>query len=223
MRAHARARPPCLSRACAAQNRIWGNFRSAPDCTREIGSQTPERIRENGLRLRRARQWYICYEEYHPYGSTAYRAASSATDVSDRRYRYTGKEKDEETGLYYHGARYYAPWLGRWTAADPSGVVDGVNLFAYCRGQSDWAERSGWAVAVGLKAVEDSGNFLGTGKSAQARSAQIVPYGSYLDSQGDCCGAVLTSRHGGGARIHGGNRWRRFRARGARRRNCRGR
>ena len=35
------------------------------------------------------------------------------------------------TGLYYHGARYYAPWLGRWTSADPAGLVDGANLFVY--------------------------------------------------------------------------------------------
>ncbi len=47
------------------------------------------------------------------------------------RYRYTGKERDEESGLYYYGARYYAPWLGRWTSCDPAGFVDGPNLFAY--------------------------------------------------------------------------------------------
>ncbi|WP_438017764.1 SpvB/TcaC N-terminal domain-containing protein [Sorangium sp. So ce315] len=75
----------------------------------------------------------IGYEEYHPFGTTAYWSASSAVEVSQRRYRYTGKEKDEETGLYYHGARHYAPWLGRWTSADPGGMVDGVDLFVYCR------------------------------------------------------------------------------------------
>ena len=50
----------------------------------------------------------ILYEEYHPYGSTSYRASPSGVEVSARRYRYTGKERDEETGLYYYGARYYA-------------------------------------------------------------------------------------------------------------------
>jgi RHS repeat-associated protein len=75
----------------------------------------------------------ISYEEYHPYGTTAYWSASSAVEVSRKRYRYTGKERDEETGLYYHGARYYAPWLGRWTAPDPAGMVDGVSLYAYGR------------------------------------------------------------------------------------------
>jgi RHS repeat-associated protein len=76
----------------------------------------------------------ITYEEYHPFGSTAFRSSDSSSEVSPKRYRYTGKEKDEETALYYHGARYYVPWLGRWTAADPAGLVDGVNLYAYVQG-----------------------------------------------------------------------------------------
>ena len=61
----------------------------------------------------------ISYEEYHPYGTTAFQAGRSAAEVSLKRYRYTGKERDEETGLNYHGARYYAPWLGRWMSTDP--------------------------------------------------------------------------------------------------------
>jgi len=76
----------------------------------------------------------ISYEEYHPYGTTAYCSATSAVEVSRKRYRYTGKERDEETGLYYHGARYYAPWLGRWTSADPSGMQGGINLYEYVAG-----------------------------------------------------------------------------------------
>ncbi|AUX35470.1 MULTISPECIES: SpvB/TcaC N-terminal domain-containing protein [Sorangium] len=72
----------------------------------------------------------IGYEEYHPYGTTAYWSAASGIEVSQRRYRYTGKEKDEETGLYYHGARYYAPWLGRWTSADPLWPPH-VTMYAY--------------------------------------------------------------------------------------------
>jgi RHS repeat-associated protein len=89
----------------------------------------------------------ISYEEYHPYGTTAYLAGRSAAEVSLKRYRYTGREKDEETGLYYHGARYYACWLGRWTAADPIGVGDGVNRYAYVHGnpvtmQDQWGMKT---------------------------------------------------------------------------------
>jgi RHS repeat-associated protein len=61
----------------------------------------------------------ISYEEYTPYGSTAYQAVRNQTEAP-KRYQYTGKERDAESGLYYHGARYYAPWLARWTSCDPA-------------------------------------------------------------------------------------------------------
>ncbi|RQO30138.1 insecticidal toxin complex protein [Taibaiella sp. KBW10] len=61
----------------------------------------------------------ISYEEYHPYGTSSYQAMNASIKASAKRYRYTGKERDEENGLYYHGARYYIPWLARWTAIDP--------------------------------------------------------------------------------------------------------
>ena len=75
----------------------------------------------------------ISYEEYHPYGTTSFQAGRSAAEVSLKRYRYTAKERDEESGFNYHGARYYAPWLARWTSADPAGMVDGTNLYEYVR------------------------------------------------------------------------------------------
>jgi|GEM_PF-3399328 len=61
----------------------------------------------------------ISYEEYHPYGTTSYQAMNASINAVAKWYRYTGKERDEESGLYYHGARYYIPWLARWSASDP--------------------------------------------------------------------------------------------------------
>ncbi|NUP14445.1 MAG: RHS repeat-associated core domain-containing protein, partial [Polyangiaceae bacterium] len=98
----------------------------------------------------------ISYEEYHPYGTSAYRSSNGSAEVSARRYRYTGKERDEETGLYYHGARYYAPWLARWTSADPLGIgADGPGVYNYVSGSpinlvdpSGMEERSTWEQLV---------------------------------------------------------------------------
>jgi RHS repeat-associated protein len=73
----------------------------------------------------------VSYEEYYPYGSTSYQGGRSVAEVGLKRYRYTGKERDGETGLYYHGARYYADWLGRWVSCDPAGLVDGTNIYVY--------------------------------------------------------------------------------------------
>ncbi|MEO6302268.1 MAG: RHS repeat-associated core domain-containing protein [Bacteroidia bacterium] len=36
-----------------------------------------------------------------------------------KRYRYVGKERDAESGLYYYGARYYAAWTCRFISVDP--------------------------------------------------------------------------------------------------------
>lgn len=61
----------------------------------------------------------ISYEEYHPFGTTSYRSGRTETEVAQKLYKYVGKERDEETGLYYYGARYYAAWLARFVSVDP--------------------------------------------------------------------------------------------------------
>jgi RHS repeat-associated protein len=75
----------------------------------------------------------ISYEEYHPYGTTAYSTYVNTNSYSTKRFRFTNKERDDETGLYYFGVRYYAAWLGRWTSSDPGDFIDGLNLYRYVR------------------------------------------------------------------------------------------
>jgi RHS repeat-associated protein len=74
----------------------------------------------------------ISYEEYAPFGSSTYQAVRSQMETA-KRYRHTGKERDEESGMYYHGARYYTPWLAKWCSSDQAGLVDGVNLYSFVR------------------------------------------------------------------------------------------
>ena len=52
--------------------------------------------------------------EYFPYGETWVEEGGSGQMPY---YRFTGKELDPETGLYYYGARYYDPVLSRWISA----------------------------------------------------------------------------------------------------------
>jgi len=70
--------------------------------------------------------------EYAPYGTVRTFAGTPVTS-----YRYTGKELDTDTGLYYYGARYYDPMIGRFITAD-SVVSDfydpqDLNRYAYAR------------------------------------------------------------------------------------------
>ncbi len=86
----------------------------------------------------------ISYEEYHPYGTSAYRAMKSGIEAPPKRYRYTGMERDEESGLSYHVARYYAPSVARWLSVDPKGLQGGLNVFlAYGSNPVSFVDPSG--------------------------------------------------------------------------------
>jgi RHS repeat-associated protein len=67
---------------------------------------------------------FVNREEYFPYGETSFGS------FGRKRYRYGGKEIDE-SGLYYFGARYLAPWLSRWVSSDPAGYLDELNGYLY--------------------------------------------------------------------------------------------
>ncbi|ANN18804.1 sugar-binding protein [Amycolatopsis orientalis] len=78
--------------------------------------------------------------EYMPFGETW---VEEKVGGSGTPYKFTGKELDEETGLYYHGARYYNPRTQLWASADPAlaefmsgskaagGITNPSNLAAY--------------------------------------------------------------------------------------------
>lgn len=53
-----------------------------------------------------------------PFGETMYEQHSYAEDFQNR-YKFNGKELDDETGLYYYGARYYDPRTSIWLSVDP--------------------------------------------------------------------------------------------------------
>jgi RHS repeat-associated protein len=54
--------------------------------------------------------------EYFPFGETWVDEHSNTLRTP---YLFTGKEYDQETGLYYFGARYYDPRTSVWQSADP--------------------------------------------------------------------------------------------------------
>jgi RHS repeat-associated protein len=70
--------------------------------------------------------------DYDPFG-----AVSSSSQVATVPAMFTGKEWDDSTGLYYFGARYYDPVLGRFLTPDdrtggPMGSRDVLHPYAYC-------------------------------------------------------------------------------------------
>jgi len=75
---------------------------------------------------------------YKPFGIT------TATGTNPNRFRFTGREWDQETGLYYYRARYYDPNTGRFISEDPIGFVGGVNFYDYVRNSSINLVESPW-------------------------------------------------------------------------------
>jgi RHS repeat-associated protein len=77
--------------------------------------------------------------DYYPWGGELQFVNNDSND-----YKFTGKERDSETGLDYFGARYYSNGLGRWVSADWSptpvplpyadfGDPQSLNLYTYVR------------------------------------------------------------------------------------------
>ena len=61
-------------------------------------------------------------------------------------FRYTGRDFDTETGLYYYRARYFDPSAGRFASEDPLGFTGGVNKYSYAMNMPvDWIDPMGFA------------------------------------------------------------------------------
>ncbi|WP_169313874.1 SpvB/TcaC N-terminal domain-containing protein [Stackebrandtia nassauensis] len=121
----------------------------------------------------------ISYEEYYPYGGTSFQSVRSQAETP-KRYRFSGKERDTETGFYYFGARYYAPWLARWISCDPQ-IAD----FAAITGSADESQTDAdpsppvTGGAVSLYEAMGGNPVVMTDPDGR----QITAYERYLDKQ----------------------------------------
>ena len=72
----------------------------------------------------------IQYIHYAPYGELMDNQMAS---TYDERYKFTGKERDKETGYDFFGARYYSSVLTHWLSVDPlADKCPWISPYAYC-------------------------------------------------------------------------------------------
>ncbi|NEZ56031.1 RHS repeat protein [Adonisia turfae] len=96
----------------------------------------------------------------------------------DFRFGYTGRERDEATGLMYYRARYYDPAVGRFLSEDPLGFNAGdANLYRYVfNSPTNYTDPSGEAAFAPLI-------FVGGVKAIKAAGAVLALGAVYLNNQ----------------------------------------
>ena len=130
---------------------------------------------------------------YEPFGSLVHEVGAT----EEHTHRFTGKPLDG-TGLYYYGARFYDPGLGRFISIDPA--RDGLNWYAYCYNNP-------------LKYVDPDGQIpllVVTGGIGALVGGSIEAYRSYRDggsvnwgrvTKGAAIGGVAGATLGAGASL----------------------
>jgi RHS repeat-associated protein len=141
-----------------------------------------------------------CYD-YLPFGrmlgSGVGGRGSCYPDPPDANYdsrapqKFTGKERDAETGLDYFGARYYSGAQGRFTGVDPS------MLSAVLATPQSW-NRYSYALNNPLKYIDPNGELWIASGNAQD------PY-SWVDEckEGQTCHETVAAKVGNSLRIYG--------------------
>ncbi|MEW4454588.1 RHS repeat-associated core domain-containing protein [Bremerella sp. JC817] len=121
----------------------------------------------------------------------AYGNITSETNSSvDFLFAFTGRERDEESGLQYNRARYYDALTGRWTGEDPLGFEAGdANLLRYVHNSSlRHLDPSGNQIVEGYtawQAISDAGTvltFLDLGISAVTSTISYQNASGYVDT-----------------------------------------
>ena len=141
--------------------------------------------------------------EYTPYGESWVEKTQNV-GLEYLPYKFTSKELDEETGLYYYGARYLDPKYSRWLSTDPvlgdyvsknsrgqGGIFNTLNLSLYHYGNNNpirYTDPSGESVMDWIHAGLDAVGFIpGIGDIADGVNAVL-----YL-CEGDYSNAALSA------------------------------
>lgn len=143
--------------------------------------------------------WSLVSNRFMPFG------AQTNTDITANHYKFTGKERDQESGLDYFGARYYASNMGRWMSPDwssnpisiPFARIDNpqtLTLYAYVgnnplrrfdsNGHLDCSGGALQDVACAVTAAAKSiWNWLSGGSNSQSTSVTTTQQDNYTPEQ----------------------------------------
>jgi RHS repeat-associated protein len=98
--------------------------------------------------------------------------AERSMSFYDWQTRFHGENRDDETGFYNYGYRYYLPELGKWPSRDPIEEEGGVNLYAFV-GNDGINHRD----ALGLYTLENAQRELSERGVEPDLPSRVVPPG----------------------------------------------
>lgn len=115
------------------------------------------------------------------YVRDAFGNSTTSTGTTRNPYRYTGRDFDSETGLYYYRARYYDSSTGRFISEDEIGNDEGLDLYVYVKNSSlNYRDPTGFYKLKGFPpareqqmrdAIQEAINKLGSGCNGCAGAA----------------------------------------------------
>jgi RHS repeat-associated protein len=146
--------------------------------------------------------------EYMPYGETWVQEASNTQRTP---YLFTSKELDEETGLYYYGARYYDPRVSQFLSAEPlleqnpDRLLERPQLLsAYSYAVSNplrYVDPDGFDIIIAYGHAKDKRLAAAFKKGAQRLSAQIRANNPDVNVKLVDIGRVVKVKAAGGRKV----------------------
>ena len=145
--------------------------------------------------------------EYVPFGEVFIEERNNTWNTP---YLFNAKEFDEETGLYYYGARYYEPRLSLWMSTDPlEEKYPNVNSYAYCHnnpillvdktGMGDGSHRDNALTIIDKFAKEKKTStvfpYISKNKFVEDLTYQIKHPTSVQQGTNGTCGAAAISKY----------------------------
>ncbi|HKV93600.1 MAG TPA: RHS repeat-associated core domain-containing protein [Candidatus Angelobacter sp.] len=137
--------------------------------------------------------------DYYPWGGEL-----QFVNNDSNHYKFTGKERDGETGLDYFGARYYSNGLGRWVSADWSSTPipvpyadfndpQSLNLYQFVGGNpASKADVDGHEIPLDPKSAQTIGeNFS---RNTEAAIHVLKSIGEFLKRAATAGGQLSNSR-----------------------------
>ena len=148
---------------------------------------------------------------YDPYGEVTITRGGSAqgSDPLGQYVTYTGRWRDEETGLYHYRARAYDPMRGRFMQRDPEGLRTGANLYTYCDSGPasrrdpdgrDWEEASTTVLAIGFSNTVTAKELADAALAAATASGIKGLHNGFGDAYRHCLWSCWMTRKIGRAR-----------------------